>query len=80
MIGPEMDQRYFDETHELLRKSIRTFVEREIRPFLDDWEEAEEIPRELYEKAADAGYLGLGYPEALGGTSGDDFHKIVQTE
>jgi len=71
---------YFDETHELLRKSIRTFVAREVRPFLDDWEDAGEFPRELYKKAGDAGYLGLGYPEELGGTSGDDFHKIVQTE
>jgi acyl-CoA dehydrogenase len=75
-----MHQSYFDDTHELLRKSIRTFVEREIRPFLDDWEDAEEFPRELYKKAAEAGYLGLGYPEELGGISGDEFHKIVQTE
>ena len=75
-----MQRSYFDETHELLRKSIRTFVTREIRPFLDAWEDAEEFPRQLYEKAAEAGYLGLGYPEELGGTPGDEFHKVVQTE
>jgi acyl-CoA dehydrogenase len=71
---------YFDETHELLRKSVRTFVERDVGPYVDDWEEAEEFPRELYKKAADSGFLGLGYPEELGGTPGDFFHTIVVIE
>jgi acyl-CoA dehydrogenase len=78
--GADLYRPYFDETHEMLRKSVQTFVEREIRPYLDDWEEAEEIPRELYKKAAEAGFLGLGFPEELGGTPGDLFHHIVQSE
>jgi acyl-CoA dehydrogenase len=71
---------YFDETHDMLRKSVRTFIEREIRPHLDDWEDAEEFPRALYKKAAEAGFLGLGFPEELGGTPGDYFHNIAQSE
>lgn len=71
---------YFDETHNILRLSARKFVEREILPHVDSWEDQEIFPRELYGKMAEAGFLGLGYPEELGGTPGDVFHSIVFTE
>ena len=67
-------QEYFDESHRLVRDSVRRFVEREILPHINDWEEAEEFPRELYLKAGAAGILGIGYPEAFGGShEGDVF-------
>jgi len=75
-----MLESYFDESHELLRASLRKFIAREITPYVDEWEEAEEFPRELYRKAAEVGLLGLGYPEALGGTEGDVFHSVVLLE
>jgi acyl-CoA dehydrogenase len=73
---------YYGETHEALAQSVRRFVEREVAPFIDDWEEAGEIPRALHGKAAEAGILGLRYPEAYGGHSEgfDIFHGMVQTE
>ena len=71
---------YFGETHRLLRDTVSRFVEREILPHIDDWEEAESFPRELYLKAGAAGLLGIGYPEALGGSEGDIFQKLVFTE
>jgi acyl-CoA dehydrogenase len=71
---------YFDETHEMLRRSVKTIVEREIAPHVDAWEDAKEFPRELYLKFAGGGFLGLGYPEEYGGTPGDVFHRIVFTE
>ena len=46
----------------------RCFAEKEIAPFINDWEEAGTFPRALYASAAQAGLLGMGYPEALGGT------------
>jgi len=73
-------QEYFGETHSMVRQTVRKFVEREIRPFVDDWEEKGEFPRELYAKAGDAGILGIGYPEAYGGSAGDTFVKIAATE
>jgi acyl-CoA dehydrogenase len=48
--------------------TARRFAEKEIAPHIHAWEEAATFPRALYEKAAAAGLLGLGYPEALGGT------------
>lgn len=57
--------------HRQLRDAIRRFVERELAPHVDAWDEAGEFPRELHRKAADIGLLGLGYPESVGGTPCD---------
>ena len=74
-------QEYFDANHQLLRDSVRRFVEREIMPFVAEWEEAECFPRELYAKAGAAGILGIGYPEAFGGShEGDLFAKVAVSE
>lgn len=74
-------QEYFDPSHQLVRDSVRRFVEREILPDIDQWEEAESFPRELYLKAGAAGFLGIGYPEALGGShEGDLFAKVAASE
>lgn len=75
------DIHYFNELHEQARETARRFVEREIMPHIDEWEEAGEFPRELYRKAGEAGLLGIGYPEALGGSGeGDLFLKIAVSE
>jgi len=50
------------------RDSLRSFVQREIAPHVDAWDEAGEFPRALYRRASELGLLQLGYPEALGGT------------
>ncbi|AXI60773.1 acyl-CoA dehydrogenase [Pseudomonas kribbensis] len=74
-------QEYFDPSHQMVRDSVRRFVEREVLPDIDAWEEAESFPRELYLKAGAAGILGIGYPEALGGShEGDLFAKIAASE
>lgn len=74
-------QEYFDPSHQMVRDSVRHFVEREVLPDIDAWEEAESFPRELYLKAGAAGILGIGYPEALGGShEGDLFAKVAASE
>ncbi|QBR31262.1 MULTISPECIES: acyl-CoA dehydrogenase family protein [Pseudomonas] len=74
-------QEYFDPSHQMVRDSVKRFVEREILPDIDAWEEAESFPRELYQKAGAAGILGIGYPEALGGShEGDVFAKVAASE
>ena len=73
---------YYDESHEAVAQSVRRFVEREVSPHIDAWEDARELPRDLHRKAADAGILGLGYPEEYGGhlDGFDIFHSLVQSE
>ncbi len=73
---------YYDESHEALAQSVRRFVAREVAPFIDQWEVDGELPRALHKKAAEAGILGLRYPEEYGGHSEgfDIFHGLTQTE
>ena len=73
-------QEYFSKAHDMVRKSVRDFIRKEILPFIDEWEEAGEFPREIYKKAADVGILGMGYPEAYGGTPGNVFFQIAVSE
>ncbi|MEU4382256.1 MULTISPECIES: acyl-CoA dehydrogenase family protein [Actinomycetes] len=63
-----------------LRELTRAFVTREVLPHLDDWERAGEIPRELHATAAKLGLLGIGFPEAIGGSGGDLLDSIIVTE
>ncbi|SDJ24185.1 acyl-CoA dehydrogenase family protein [Variovorax sp. OV700] len=51
-----------------LADTVRRFAENEIAPNVEAWDDAGEFPRALYARAAELGLLGLGYPEALGGT------------
>ncbi|OLO37868.1 acyl-CoA dehydrogenase [Alkalihalophilus pseudofirmus] len=71
---------YFTEEHEQLRKTIRKFVEKEISPYVEEWEEAGEFPRELFTRMGDLGFLGLHYPEEVGGQGGDYFTSIILAE
>jgi acyl-CoA dehydrogenase len=70
----------FTPEHEQLRETIARFVRAEIVPNLEEWEEAREFPRELYERCGELGFLGLKYPEELGGQGGDYVHDAVWAE
>jgi acyl-CoA dehydrogenase len=73
-------QEYFGRAHDMVRRAAKDFVDKEIVPYVDEWEEAGEFPRELYKKAGDVDLLGIGYPEEQGGTPGDIFFQIVAWE
>ncbi|MES2951432.1 MAG: acyl-CoA dehydrogenase family protein, partial [Pseudomonadota bacterium] len=51
-----------------IEDAVRRFVQTEVKPHLEEWEEVGQFPRALYQRAADLGWLAMGYPEALGGT------------
>lgn len=65
-----------DADRDALRATARAFVERELLPHVDAWDEAGAFPRELYLRAGELGLLGLGFPEELGGTPGDSVSVI----
>ncbi len=73
---------FMRETHHAWRRELRKFIEREIVPHVNEWEEVGEIPLDLFKKASDFGLLRMGYPEAYGGISEglDRFHSIVTSE
>lgn len=69
---------YYNAEHLAFADAVRKFTAQEISPFVNDWEEAETFPRELYRKAADVGLLGLGFPEEFGGIADTDaFHVLL---
>jgi acyl-CoA dehydrogenase len=67
----------FSEEHEAFRDTVRRFIDKEVRPHVDDWEKAEEFPRELFKRFAVLDLLGLKYPEAYGGTDAGVLYEAV---
>jgi len=73
-------QTYFSEDHQSFRASFRAFLEKEVLPHVDTWEEAGEIPRTIYKQMGEMGYFGLGLPENLGGSGLDFFYDVIFLE
>jgi acyl-CoA dehydrogenase len=72
---------FLTEERQAFRDTVRGFVEREIRPHADAWDEAGEVPRELHRKAGELGLFGFGMDEAYGGLGFDDaFMRAIYAE
>ncbi|GAB2898905.1 acyl-CoA dehydrogenase family protein [Microbulbifer echini] len=71
---------YYDESHQAWRNQLRRFVDREIIPYITQWDEEGQLPEELWKKASDVGLLKMGYPENYGGIETDAFHMIIAAE
>ena len=71
---------FVTESHQMVRETARRFAETEIRPHAAEWEEAGEFPVGLYRKAADAGILGVGFPEEVGGSGGGAMEMVAVIE
>jgi acyl-CoA dehydrogenase len=70
----------FTEEHDELRESVRRFVEAEVAPHINDWEDARQFPRDLYRRCGELGFLGLKFPEEYGGQGGTHVHDAVWVE
>jgi alkylation response protein AidB-like acyl-CoA dehydrogenase len=76
-----MRRTLFTEEHDLFRASFRAFVDKEIAPHHLDWERAGIVPRDLFRRAGDHGFLGMAAPVAHGGGGVDDFRfNLVMSE
>jgi acyl-CoA dehydrogenase len=74
---------FYTEEHTQWREwTVRPFVDKEIIPYVDEWEEQGDLPDELWQKAAKAGLFQIGYPEKYGGVSEgvDIFHILITIE
>ena len=70
----------FREEHEQFRKTVRQFAEKELAPYVDEWERAEIFPNEVFKRAGELGILGAHYPEAVGGAGSDFWFSVVKSE
>ena len=71
---------YFSEEHNLFRESLKAFLQKEVVPHIDQWEEERRIPRSIWKKMGEQGFLGLGYPEEYGGLELDFFFDVIFAE
>ena len=70
-LGPELDA---------FRASVRAFAEKEIAPLVDEAEAAERTPPEIFRKAGAAGFLGIRYPEEVGGSGASVLAETILRE
>ena len=75
-----MEKYFFTEEHKLFRQSFRDFLEKEVRPNIDQWEADGQVPREIYKKFGEMGFMGVTYPEKYGGMGMDVFYAVVYSE
>lgn len=75
-----MQQYFFTEEHQLFRESFRAFLEKEVKPNVDQWEKDGQLPRDIYRKFGEMGFFGMVMPEKYGGMAGDMWYSVVFDE
>jgi citronellyl-CoA dehydrogenase len=70
----------FREEHDQFRRTVRQFAEKELAPFVEEWEEAGLVPNEVFKRAGDLGIFGAHYAEENGGGGGDFWFSVVKSE
>jgi len=75
-----MSHSLFNEEHELLRRTIRAFVEKDVTPHVAEWEDAGRIPKSFWRRLGELGFLGLEFPSEYGGGGGDFIASVVLGE
>ena len=75
-----MDPVYLTEEHNILRDTARRYIEEDVQPHGDAWEEAEEIPRDVFARMGELGFFGVQAPEAYGGTDMGPIAMVAQWE
>ncbi|MFM2284297.1 MAG: hypothetical protein RL222_1801 [Bacteroidota bacterium] len=75
-----LESYYLTEEHELFRKTLRDFLDKEVVPFVDQWEEDKRLPKELFKKFGDMGFFGMTQDEKYGGSNLDFWYDVIFIE
>ena len=75
-----LESYYLNEEHQLFRKSLREFLDKEVVPFVDKWEEDARLPKELFKKFGNMGYFGMTQEEKYGGSNLDFWYDVIFIE
>ncbi|MBL4664215.1 MAG: acyl-CoA dehydrogenase family protein [Flavobacteriaceae bacterium] len=75
-----MNSMYFTEEHNFFRKSFQDFLQKEVVPHIEKWEETGTIDRFIWGKMGEMGYFGINYPEEYGGLELDLFYTVIFLE
>ena len=72
---------YFNKEHDLVRKAVRDFVNKEINPYVDKWEEEGIAPlHDIFKKVGDLGFIGIRFDEKYGGEGLDYWYETIVLE
>lgn len=74
------DPIYFTDEHRQFRDNLRRYIDQEVVPKADAWEEAGTVPREVLRQMGGLGYLGIRYPEKYGGSGLDTVYSAILAE
>lgn len=75
-----MSGMYFTEEHQLFRQSLKDFLQKEVAPHIEQWEDTGTIDKSIWQKFGEMGFLGLATPEQDGGLGLDLFYTVVLLE
>ncbi|MFN8259450.1 MAG: acyl-CoA dehydrogenase family protein [Chitinophagales bacterium] len=75
-----LESYYLTEEHELFRKTLRDFLDKEVVPFVDQWEEDKRLPKELFKKFGEMGFFGMTQEEKYGGSNLDFWYDVIFIE
>lgn len=78
--GPADSLVFFREEHRMLRDQVRRFVEEDIKPHADAWEEEGSVPRNVLRKMGELGFFGIRYPVKYGGSEMDELATVILSE
>ncbi len=72
-----MQAKYMTDEHIMFRDSVREFIKRDIAPYHEQWEKDEIVPRDIWLKAGENGFLCMDVPEEYGGMGIDDYRYLA---
>ena len=75
-----MNSMYFTEEHQLFRASFRDFLQKEVVPYIEQWEKSGTIDRFIWKKFGEMGFFGINYPVQYGGMNLDLFYTVIFLE
>lgn len=70
----------YTEEHRIFRDAVRRFLEKEVTPYVDQWEEDGIVPKEVWRKMGAQGFLCMDVPEEYGGLGADFLYSVILTE
>ncbi len=70
----------YSEEHRIFRDVIRKFFEKEVTPYVDEWEEAGIVPKSIWRKMGEQGFLCMDLPEEYGSVGADFLYSVILVE
>lgn len=70
----------YSEEHKIFRDSLKRFLDKEVVPYIEEWEEAGIVPRSVWKKMGEQGFLCTSVPEEYGGLAADFLYSVIITE